>query len=65
MPVLSFVEDSYDIKTNKNKEELMNNMEKSLETIMKWLKKSGMKVNQDKTIMCWFNKHDTATVNLN
>jgi hypothetical protein len=39
-------------------------MEKTLEAITKWLKQSGMKVNQNKTEACLFYKHDVAPINL-
>jgi hypothetical protein len=45
VPVLSFADDSYNISTNVNKNQLIKDMEKSLESITKWLKKSGLKVN--------------------
>jgi hypothetical protein len=37
-------------------------MEKTLEAITKWLKKSGMKVNDEKTKLCLFHRHNTAQV---
>ena len=36
--------------------ELITNMEKSLEAITKWLKKSGLKVNDNKTEICLFHR---------
>ena len=39
-------------------------MEKSLKAITKWLRKSGLKVNQEKTDLGLFFKHDTATVTI-
>ena len=62
VPVLSFADDSYDVQSNKDKSLLIKDVEKSLDTIMKWLKKSGLKVNQDKTDLCLFFKHDTAPI---
>ena len=52
--VLSFVDDTYDIKINRNKNKLMKDIEKSLESITKWLKKSGPQVNDPKTDLCLF-----------
>ena len=37
-------------------------MEKSLEAITKWLKKSGLKVNENKTEVCLF--HRTSKINI-
>ena len=39
-------------------------MEKTLEAITKWLKKSGMKVNDEKTELCVFHRHNMAQVNV-
>ena len=63
-PLLSFADDSYDVQSNKDKSLLIKDVEKSLETITKWLKKSGLKVNQDKTDLCLFYKHDTAPIKI-
>ena len=65
IPVLSFADDSYNVETSVDKKTLIEDMEKSLEAIMKWLKKSGLKVNQEKTDICLFYRHDTAAVVVN
>ena len=65
VPILAFADDSYDVKTNKNKNTLVEDMKKSLESITKWLKKSGLKVNNEKTDLCLFYRHDTSAVSLN
>ena len=64
VPMLAFADDSYRVEINKNKTDLVKNMEKSLEATTKWLKKSGLKVNNEKTDMCLFYKHDTIPVNI-
>jgi hypothetical protein len=64
-PMLTFADDSFIVACNKDKKEVISNLEKSLETITKWLKQSGLKVNQEKTDLCLFYKNDTACVNLN
>ena len=64
VPMLAFADDSYRVEINKNKTDLVKNMEKSLEATTKWLKKSGLKVNNEKTDMCLFYKHDTTPVNI-
>jgi hypothetical protein len=48
-PVLSFADDSYDIQTHKNKDQLKKLVERALNNIMKWLTDSGLKINEDKT----------------
>ena len=37
----NYADDNFIIKSNKNLETLVEDMEKSLEAIIKWLKKSG------------------------
>ena len=64
VPLLTFADDSYITVTNKNKEELKQDMEKTLEAITKWLKKSGLKVNNEKTDLCLFYRQDTTKVNI-
>jgi hypothetical protein len=39
-------------------------MEKSQEAITKWLRKSGLRVNYDKTDLCLFYKKDTTPVSV-
>ena len=39
-------------------------MDESLEAITKWLKKSGLKVNNDKTDFYLFYRQDTAQVSI-
>jgi hypothetical protein len=61
-PVLSSAYNSYNIKLNKSKNELIADMEKSLEAITKGLKQSGLKVNDYKTYLCLFYKNDTTPI---
>jgi hypothetical protein len=61
-PLLTFADDSYITVTNKNKEDLKKDMEKTLEVITKWLKKSELKVNNEKTDLCLFYRQDTTQV---
>jgi hypothetical protein len=63
VPILTFADDSYITVSNCNKEELIKDMEKTLEAITKWLKKSGMKVNNKKTELCLFHRLNTAQIN--
>ena len=64
VPVLSFADDSYNMESNASKSAVIEDMEKSLEAITKWLKKSGLKVNEEKTELCLFYKNDTSKVNV-
>ena len=61
-PVLSFADDSYDIQTHKNKDQLKKLVERALNNIMKWLTDSGLKINEDKTDLCLFFKNDTSPI---
>ena len=44
------------MKWNSNTEALVNDIKKVLEAITKWLKKSGLKVNESKTEICLFHR---------
>ena len=52
-----YADANFIIKSNKILSKLIVDMEKSLESITKWLKKSGLKVNEDKTEICLFHRH--------
>ena len=43
---------------------LITDMEKALEGITKGLKRFGLKVNNSKTELCLFYKHDTAPISV-
>ena len=60
----AFADDKQIIETNRNLEVLINNMEQKLEMITKWLKDSGLIVNEEKTEICLFYKQDTPVVNI-
>ena len=60
----AFADDTFIPKSNSSLPRLIVDMEKSLEAITKWLKKSGLIVNQAKTECCLFYKNDCAQVNL-
>ncbi len=61
----AFTEDTFIPKANASLPLLIKDMEKTLEAITKWLKKSVLIVNQGKTKACLFYKRDCALVNLN
>jgi hypothetical protein len=54
-------------KWSKNVQELTRDMEIEIEAIAKWLKQSGLKVNNEKTDIWIFNKHniDPITIRMN
>ena len=53
----NYADDNFIIRSNKVLTELMEDMRKSLEAITKWLKQSGLKVNETKTELCLFHKN--------
>ena len=61
-PHYAFADDSYILRWKNSLPELICDIEKSLGAITKWLRDSGLKVNQAKTDLCLFNRHDTAPV---
>ena len=58
----AFADDKQIMESNKNLEVLINNMEMKLEMITKWLKDSGLVVNEEKTELCLFHKRDHPSV---
>ncbi len=58
----AFADDKYVQKSNVSLPKLIDDIQKSLEAITKWLKKSGLIVNQGKTEACLFYKQDCAAV---
>ena len=44
-PLLAFADDTFIARVGGNKQELIKDMEKSLEAITKWLRRSGLKIN--------------------
>jgi hypothetical protein len=62
MEIISFFDDSYIEESNFV--QLKEDMEKSFEAICKWLRQSGLKVNEVKTEMCLFHKNNHAAVQI-
>ena len=52
----NYADDNLIVRWNNSLVELITDMEKSLEAITKWLKKSGLKVNESKTEICLFHR---------
>ena len=60
----SFADDNFIPRCNKDLPSLVTDMERSLDSITKWLIQSGMKVNNNKTEICLFYKNDVAPVTI-
>ncbi len=60
----SFADDIYIPRCGGDVVILTNDMEKEIEAITKWLKKSGLKVNDEKTDICLFSKNNHAPLSL-
>jgi hypothetical protein len=61
---LSYADKTFIPKLKHSLQNLIKNIEKSLEEITKWLKDSGLKVNQGKTEICLFSKRNIAQVRI-
>jgi hypothetical protein len=62
--MISFADESHVPKLIRCLIVLISDMEKSFETITKWLKKSGLKVKESKTDLCLSYKGDTAPISV-
>ena len=60
----NYADDNYVIRWHSDMAVLINDMKNSLEAITKWLKDSGLKVNESKTEMCMFHRNQTKIVTL-
>ena len=58
----NYADDNFIIKSHVSLEQLIIDMKKSLEAITKWLKKSGLKVNDEKTEICLFHRQFQGSV---
>ena len=56
--ITTFADDNFVIRWNTDMDELIGDMKKDLEIMIKWLKDSGMKVNETKTEICVFHRLD-------
>ena len=57
----NYADESF-IKSRKHLEHLVKDMKKSLEEITKWLKKSGLRVIDEKTEICLFHHQHQGNV---
>ena len=60
----AFADDKQVMEHNKEIGILIINMERRLELMMKWLRQSGLVVNEEKTELCLFYKRDHPVINV-
>ena len=60
--VTNFADDNFVIRWNNCIEALISDMKKDLEAMTKWLKDSGLKVNESKTEVCLFHQNDCQPI---
>ena len=60
----NFADDNYYLEWNRDLAALISNLEKRLEMITKWLKDSGLVVNEGKTELCLFHKNDKPPITI-
>ena len=60
----NYADDNFIVRWNSSIEELIVDMQRSLEAITKWLRDSGLKVNESKTEMCLFHRSYLRIINL-
>ena len=58
----NFADDNFYLEWNTNLGQLIENLEKKLEMITKWLLDSGLLVNESKTKVCLFHKNDQPKI---
>ena len=57
-----YADDGFGLVRNRDRQVLVNLMERKLEIVVNWLSKSGMKVNEAKTDLCLFHYKDAAPI---
>ena len=62
--LLAFADDNYTIKVRNDIQTAKIAIESSLSTICKWMKDSGLRINESKTEACVFSRADTATITI-
>ena len=60
----NYADDNFVVRWNRCINALIVDMQTSLEAIVKWLRQSGLKVNEDKTELCLFHRNDTRMITL-
>jgi thiamine phosphate synthase YjbQ (UPF0047 family) len=62
--IFAFADDTFIPRTGKKTNELVVDMERSIEAITKVVKQSGLKISESKTEICAFHKHDVAPLHV-
>ena len=62
--ISNYADDNFIVRWSKCINDLIVDMQSSLEAIVKWLRQSGLKVNEDKTKLCLFHRNDTRMITL-
>ena len=60
--IINFADDNFCVVWDRNLVALIENLEKRLEMIVKWLKGSGLVVNESKTEICLFHTNDQPQI---
>ena len=58
--ITTFADDNYAVAIGKNKKTVLEELKKKVEIIIKWLKDSGLKVNESKTELCIFHRTENT-----
>ena len=61
----AFADDTFILRIGSDMGLVIRSMEKSLAVIIKWMKQSGLKINESKTELCVFYKHEIAKPTIN
>jgi hypothetical protein len=61
---VSFADNTFIPKFDTSLPNLIETMEKTIEAITKWLKKSGLVVNEAKTELCLFHRNNVAPITI-
>jgi hypothetical protein len=62
--ITNFADDNFVVSWNEQLSVLIENLERDLEVIVKWLKDSFIKVNEGKTEMCLFHCKDQPSTTI-
>ena len=62
--ITMFADDNFPMESNSNLAALIHEFEKKLRLISKWLKDSGLKINENKTELCLFHRNDHAPITI-
>ena len=60
--LINFADDNFCVVWNRDLVRLIDDLERRLEMIVKWLKRSGLVVNEGKTEICLFHTNDQLKI---